>query len=47
MSRAGLEKCLADLQLAGVASAQSFLTPEGTLQLTTNSGSWLTLLQEG
>jgi hypothetical protein len=27
-----------DLQQAGVASAPSFLSPDGTLQLTTNSG---------
>jgi hypothetical protein len=36
-----LEKCVGDLQAAGVASAPSFLTPEGTFQLTTNSGTVL------
>jgi hypothetical protein len=36
--RSMLDKCVGDLQAAGVASAPSFLTPEGTFQLTTNSG---------
>ncbi len=36
-----LDKCVGDLQAAGVASAPSFLTPEGTFQLTTNSGTLL------
>jgi len=36
--RSGLEKCLVEMNQAGIASAKTYLNADGELDLTLNSG---------